>query len=481
VTSVLRAAGYTCIDNYDDDSYDLQALVKTGRKAAGEAVCAPLAALYADLERGVDEFVRRKQEGDPRLAGKRRLVLIDAEGPGPCRQGQYPGLHRLFFHRSPHERPASDICNSMPGGGLFQFLVVDESEGYSGCFEEWVMLRIYQGVILKGILQSMLFKGAAGCRDYAQYQQFMTDYRALQAKLYRLLESFAGPDPMARSVLRLFNGVGWASIPLKYFFYRLHGREFSGPIREFARRWIDPRPGPEDELKIQITGEGYMRLSQAEEIFRILLGELGFRRFKLELTPILSFLELLIEEGAEKCRSELAVARARRSRTANAATGVPDARLVRDQKRKLRTIKLFRFLLRQVLARPLYRAGKLQLPLPTERAMEVSRELLPTRRPLGELAPFVGEALLELHHGVDVILNVAPNGCMVSSMGEVLTPRIKQLNGASSGRIQTLVSAQGDVDDELLTLAVLKAMGPRRYYQVGLDTNARATGTSFVN
>jgi hypothetical protein len=82
---------------------------------------------------------------------------------------------------------------------------------------------------------------------------------------------------------------------------------------------------------------------------------------------------------------------------------------------------------------------------------------------------------------VDVILNVAPNGCMVSSMGEVLTPRIKQLNGASSGRIQTLVSAQGDVDDELLTLAVLKAMGPRRYYQVGLDTNARATGTNFVN
>jgi hypothetical protein len=38
--------------------------------------------------------------------------------------------------------------------------------------------------------------------------------------------------------------------------------------------------------------------------------------------------------------------------------------------------------------------------------------------------------------------------------------------GIESGRIQTLLSAEGDVDQEVLTLAMLKAMGPQRYYQV---------------
>ena len=51
-------------------------------------------------------------------------------------------------------------------------------------------------------------------------------------------------------------------------------------------------------------------------------------------------------------------------------------------------------------------------------------------------------------------------------MGEVLTPSIMHAEGTGSGRVQTLLSAEGDVDEELLTLAVLKAIGPRRYYEM---------------
>lgn len=97
--------------------------------------------------------------------------------------------------------------------------------------------------------------------------------------------------------------------------------------------------------------------------------------------------------------------------------------------------------------------------------MQASKELLPTSRPLGELAPYVGEALIELRKGLDLFLNVGPNGCMVSSMGEVLTPSIMHGKGIESGRIQNLFSADGDVNQELLTMAALKAMGPERYYR----------------
>lgn len=71
---------------------------------------------------------------------------------------------------------------------------------------------------------------------------------------------------------------------------------------------------------------------------------------------------------------------------------------------------------------------------------------------------------LELRSGTDILLNVAPNGCLVAEMGEILTPCINRGDGAEHGRIQNLFSADGDVNEELLTLALLKTLGPERYY-----------------
>jgi hypothetical protein len=113
-----------------------------------------------------------------------------------------------------------------------------------------------------------------------------------------------------------------------------------------------------------------------------------------------------------------------------------------------------------MLARPLYRAAGLPLP-PTSRALlDEARDVLPTLRPHGELGLYIGEALDELRGGADLFLSLAPSGCMVTSMGEVLTPAVIQAAGPVHGRIQSLFSADGDIDEELLALAVLKVQGP---------------------
>ncbi|MEZ5543174.1 MAG: acyl-CoA dehydratase activase-related protein [Pseudomonadota bacterium] len=453
--AVLRGAGFTCIDNYDDDTYNLPELVKRGRRAAGDAVCTPLASMYADLLRAREDFVRRSQAGDPRVAGKQRLLFFDSQGAGPCRQGQYPHVHRLLYYQAARvgDGAAADnpACNALPGGGIIQLLVGKENEGYDAGFDEWVLLRAYQGVILQGVLHGLLFRGGALCRDYAEYRRFLADYRALKQEIYRRLESFHGPGPTGRRLLQTAGGKLVFGMPLRYLLYRLHGREFNAPLRRFADTWIASRPPPADPLKICITGEGYMRVSQAEDIFRILLATVGFRRFSLELTPLMSFLEYLLDEAELNSRAAIDVAGS-------------DAAALGREKTRLRRIRLLRVVLRQVLARPLYRAARLARPGARARRVENAQVRLPPQRPLGELAPYVGEALTELRHGVDVLLNVGPNGCMVSSMGEVLTPRIVEAAGAAKGRIQNLFSADGDVNEELLTLVVLKAMGPERFY-----------------
>lgn len=207
-----------------------------------------------------------------------------------------------------------------------------------------------------------------------------------------------------------------------------------------------------------------MRVSQAEDIFRNLLSTLGFQRFSLELTPLMSFLEYLLDEAELNSLAVIEVAEAGGRSEGDLDDQQGNADILRKERDQLHRFKRLRFVFRDILARPLYKAAKLQMPTASADLIKTSKELLPTLRPLGELAPYIGEALTELRHGTDVLLNVGPNGCMVSSMGEVLTPRIMQAAGVQSGRIQNLFSADGDVNEELLTLVVLKAMGPERYY-----------------
>ncbi|UCH18344.1 MAG: hypothetical protein JSW36_04765 [Burkholderiales bacterium] len=461
LTATLRGAGYTCIDNYDEREYDLGRLVRAGRGTVGDAACAPLAAVYADLERAIDDFARRRRAGDPLVAGKRRLLYFDNKGAGPCRQGQYFDAHRLLFHRSGRQgRRTADHGfggPDRPDSPVVQFLVGIETEGYDIGIEEWALARAHQGAVLHGVLQSLLFTGGASCRDHAEYEALMADFRALKEELYRAQEAFHGPGEATAAVLKRLGKITYLGPLLKYIAYGLSGRGLVKPLRRFADQWIRDRALQGECIRIALTGEVYMRAAQGEEIFRVLLANLGFRRFQLEYTPVWNYLDYGLEEAQEIARDQI-------GRLMAEAGSAKPTRAISRARASLRRARTLTFILRELVARPLYTAARLPMPVAAGSAMRLTRELLPTLRPLSETATYIGEVIGELRHGADLVLNVAPNGCMVATMGEALTPAITHAADGQRGRVQHLFSADGDVDQELLTLALLKVMGPDGYY-----------------
>jgi len=460
MTAVLRGAGFACIDNYAAD-YDLHALVKEGRKATGDAVCAPLAAVYGDLLRAMADFERRRSEGDPLVAGRRRLVYFDNKGLGPCRQGQYVEVHKLlaFRDRGSSAKRNDPDCGPLGGQALLQFAVGAEGVGYNFGVEEWVMARVYLSVALHAVVQALYFRGAE-CRDHAEFEHFVRDHEALRSALYRELESFHGPGPVWRSALRLAAGTGRLEVVLKFLAFGLRGSGLRRLLRGFAQRWKHLDAAMGHRLEVAIGGEVYMRVAQAEEIFRALLADLGFRRFRLVVSPIWAYAEYLLDEAAELSRD---ASRRAESAQRQGLRGDWEA-VLRDARKARQRTESWRFVMRKLLAGPLYAAAGLQLPPSTRPLFEEARAILPTVRPIGELVTYIGETVTELRGGSDIVLNVAPQGCMVSSMGELLTPAIASLEDEPGrGRIQHLFSAEGDINEELLTLSVLKSLGPERY------------------
>jgi hypothetical protein len=451
LSSVLRGAGYNCVDSYDDGGYDLAALVREGRSVVGDAVCTPMAAVYGDLQRAARDFARRQRAGE---VDGQRLLFFEYKGTGPCRQGQYADAHRLLFNRAGAGSPDDDPCAAMPARGTLQFLLGLETQGCDIGIEPWVLARAYQGAILHGVLQSMHFTGGERCRDLAEFERFEAEFVELKAQLYAALERFHGPGPMPRALLGAVGETGIGPL-LKYFAWRLNGADLTGLLERFATRWITARPAPRADLRIALTGEVYMRAAQAEQIFRVLLAQLGFGRFALEFTPVWSYLEYLLDDEIDSQRERLALAHVRTDGSAEAERQAAQQRL--------RTTTRLRRLLRRWVAQPLYRAAGLPLPLDAGEAAAMTRELLPTLRPAGELVTYVGEAIGALRHGADVVFNVAPSSCMVATMGEVLTPAITAAAIPARGRVQQLFSADGEIDGEIVQLALLKALGPERY------------------
>jgi len=74
----------------------------------------------------------------------------------------------------------------------------------------------------------------------------------------------------------------------------------------------------------------------------------------------------------------------------------------------------------------------------------------------------VGEAILRCRENVDLILNLSPEGCMVSGMGDMLIPSITaQVGKTNQTAIVSLFSREGEVQEEQLRIALLKAPGFR--------------------
>ena len=459
VTSVVRAAGYTCIDNYADETHDLQRLILAGRRVAGDSVCAPLAAVYGDVLGALEDFERRRAAGDPLVAGKRRVLIFNNKGLGPCRQGQYVETHKLFLHQRRRQGQESDEA-------LVRFLVGHEKRGFDVGLEEWALLRGIQGVVLQGVLHQLLLTHGATCRDEAEYQRFLTEFRALKTTLYAIQEQRLRPSPWGRRLADRYGRLPLLGLVVKYFAYRLYARDLEGPLRFFARHWRRAA-GTETPIRLYIDGEVYMRIAQLEQVFDGLLTTLGFGRFELGHSPAWSFLDYKLAGMMMRAGEAVGEAKRQLASTAPARPRSVLRRWLWQKRLRLWALTAIQKLLRHAVAGPLYRAAGLELPVAMPAVLDQAGAVIPTRRPGGELVPYVGEALIKLRAGYDLVLNVAPEGCMVSSMGEVLTPRIAASAPGAGGRIQHLFSQQGDLDAELLALALLKTLGPERFYRKG--------------
>ena len=356
-------------------------------------------------------------------------------------------------------------CREPARDFLLQFMVAEEREGFDVGLEEWAMLRMFQGVILQGLFQSVLFEAGSRCRDHDEYKQMVHDHLQMKKNIYQFLEQEIEPGKGDLWFAKHFGQLPWAGIVIKYLAYRFHQRGLQRELEKFSKKWIRPqnRQNTGKQMKIHIDGEAYMRVAQAEEIFRLLLTTLGFQRFSLHCTPIWSYLEYLLEEKISVAEYKAALLDAQQSQQ-EPENSEESVRELKELYKRMTAAKKGRWLLRMVLAWPLYRAAGVAMPEPTRVILKEARAIMPTLLPCGELGPYVGEALIKLREGYELFLNVGPEGCMVSSMGEVLTPGIIQKAGGR-GRLQNLFSADGEINEELLTVALLKVMGPEKYYR----------------
>ncbi len=484
ITAIFRAAGYTVIDNYENESYDLEHKVRLGRKYAGDSVCAPLAAVFADMMLANEDFIKRNKEQDPLLKDKTRIIVFDNKGTGPCRQGQYYEMHKLLLSKQ-------FGCNACRGSSRtleypIKLLVGHEKDGFNVGLDEWALIQSFQGIVLQGVLHAILLRAGAACQDYDHYQKFYEDYIKLKNDINKILETKSRPN---KTILAMAPAIGKKSLIggaiFKYFGYGLYRNNGLRKIlKKFSRKWIKnsnradypgiviPTPhfaGEEslehgngakgiikqseersDKIKIHIEGEAYMRVAQVEEIFKSLVDAIGFRSFTATYSPLWCYLELLLEFAILECRGEISLSKSQKE--------------IKEKQKLISKIKKLIIVLRKVLAQPLYRAAKITMPEEMRLVLESARQILPSLKPHGELPPYLGEAILQIKHGTDLFLNVAPEGCMVSSMGALFSYPILK-SGGRPARIQDLFTLNGEVDDEQLKMSLLKTLGPERYYR----------------
>ena len=472
LSALMRAMGITAIDNYTDDEYDLEQKGRKGRQYVGDAVCLPLAAVFADMLESVEDFLEKKDLNDPQYRGKSRIVLFMHGGDGPCRLGQYIQVFKLAFYRawSGSEVP-DELSPDKIAATKIRFIenVSSSLTGKNDCtvaFEPWVGLLGYQGVIVQGLLYSLLLKGASFCRDEASFRALLTDYRVLKEQIYGHIEFRARPGPIARKLVNLVSRRRPALAgPAKYLGYGLWNNfGLRRYIRAFARRWISSGNGSRNneqrQLRIHLDGEVYMRTSQAEAILRLLTDYLGYGAFEMTLTPTWCFLEAVLftrHLDAQACLTDLDL-----ERQAGPLAG--DGRHIDIERKRQAGISVETEKtidqMRNLLARPLYEAGRLAMPHAMREVYRAAAPIITTGKPNGELVPFVGEAVLRCREAVDLILNVAPEGCMVSGMGDMLIPSI-HAHGHSEQRtaIISLCSREGEIREDDIRLALLRALG----------------------
>ncbi|UCG78019.1 MAG: hypothetical protein JSV21_10725 [Nitrospirota bacterium] len=439
VAAGMRASGITVIDNYDDKTYDIEALIRLGRKYCGDAVCAPMAGVFADIILALEDFERRKEAGDPLVNGKKRVVVFDNKGSGPCRQGQYYEQHKLICHK---------MYGNNGKGQQLKLLISRESKGFNIGLDEWALIQCYHGFILQGLLHQILMKGA-NCRDSEEYSKFYDDYLRMKQDVITALES-SRPHPTKLRIAKLSSKLGLGALA-KYWAYGLYNNNGIRKIlSDFSSRWN--RNGKK-KISIFVEGEAYMRVAQIEDVFNNIVDSIGFGSFEMNYSPLWLYLELISEFAILDTEEAIDRMRWKDPYDPGIKKGI---RTIRTMKR---LIKYFR----KIMVKPLYKAAGIKVPDPVTEVLNNARKLIPSIKPRGELSAYVGEAIHKVDHDVDLFLNIAPEGCLVSCMGEAMGLPIKDLTKTNS-QIQGLFSLNGEVNEDSLRLALLKTLGPEKYY-----------------
>jgi predicted nucleotide-binding protein (sugar kinase/HSP70/actin superfamily) len=470
LTALVRAMGFTAIDNYDDEHYDLEQKGRKGRQYVGDTVCLPLAAVFADMLTAVERFMEMKRIDHPLYREKQRLVLFMHGGDGPCRLGQYIHVLKLIFYRI-FGRAKTDI--SLPDARHDHMEIrllenvsssLNKKDDCTAAFEPWVGMLGYQGLVIHGLLLSLFLDATSNCRDEAQFNIMRAEYWQLKNDIVRHIEFKARPGKagsgIADAVSRNIPSLGGIA---RYFGYGLfHNFGLRKFFRSFAGRWIIPyrkQRNGEQKIRIHLDGEVYMRTTQVETIVRLLTDQLGFGVFELTMAPTWCFIEAVLLMRVLAARDRMADLE-HELKSGDISTNPSDlhdsitaqAQIAAAAEQNIRN-------LRNLLAKPLYKDAMVPMPHSMHDIYAAAQPIIATGKPYGELVPFVGEAVLKCREGIDLILNVSPEGCMVSGMGDMLIPSI--LAAANSGRqtdIVTLCSRNGEVDEEKLLIALLKTL-----------------------
>jgi predicted nucleotide-binding protein (sugar kinase/HSP70/actin superfamily) len=467
VTSVIRGSGVTVIDNFVDASFDLKQKIMLGRRHAGDSICAPMAGVYADLLLAVEDFRKRKENNDKETEGKTRLLFFDSKGTGPCRQGQYVEVHKLLLYQTKKGNNNGDSCGTGDEKNISDFLklmISREANGYNFGIDEWVYIQSFQGLIMQGIFNSILLKAGEVCLNIDEFDEFYNDYLQLKEDIYKRMESSLKPRKIS---LKLNELTGYFPPLLEVGFKALlygvyHNNGYRKILKSFSSKWFSAeRQDHNVKLKIHIDGEIYLRIAQFEDVFREIVDAIGFGSFKADCSPMWTYFELILENAIEENRQQIRLLELNLNGNAEKAKAVKTE--IEHANQRIRRFESVKKILRKLFVGPLYSAAGIDMPHDIKYILKKAQALNQHLKPEGELPLYLGETINKIEEGVDLVLNVAPENCMVAAMGQALSQPIQNHTGKNS-RIQDLFSLNGEINKEKLQIAVLRTVGPEKYY-----------------
>jgi activator of 2-hydroxyglutaryl-CoA dehydratase/predicted nucleotide-binding protein (sugar kinase/HSP70/actin superfamily) len=476
LSTVFRAAGFTTIDNFDDASFNLEQKVKTGRKYLGDSVCVPLSAVYSDMLQAIEDFKTRKKMNDPKVKDKDKIILFMQTGDGPCRQGQYLDLCKLGVYKNFVEAnsdiPIKFLSNTTTS--------LHTEKDFLSELEKWASLQVYHVIIIKDVLHSLFLKYVSNCVSFSDYEKFIDDYQGLKTEVYRIIENEMKPGRFAETMANFVEKkIPFAGGVAKYLFFGFYNNNgLRKVLRRFNQKWskiitcLDPDAS--SKPRIYVDGEIYLRVAQIEEIIKLLIDLRGFNWFNLSYAPMWSYFEYIVEQRIVLAQEQMEKFDEALRSDISSKEQSEIINKKRSEAEKIADAEYDSKILRNILALPLYKAAGVKMPHPIRDHISEARKIVPTLKPEGELIPYIGATISEINDGTDLILNLAPEGCMVASMGEMLSPAISKVVNGRSARIQHMSSTDGEINEEILNLALLKMFGPVDYYK-STNGNLRQT------